>query len=207
VCKVSLEQAALPAIAPSIYVSAVLDKEIQKTMQTMQPIQLEDVTGLTRQLLDDVRDERGDISNMLKTMAQSPLTLAGYLQFIRALNGSNVGPKIRELIALTVAQANLSEYSLAQHALLAFELGLTKNEILEGRQARASVKTDTALKFARSLLTRADDWSTDDLRDVGFNDAEIVEIIAQVALSAFENYFNLAVKTTLDFPKVGLKAA
>ena len=177
-------------------------------MQTMQPIQLEDATGLTRQLLDDVRDERGDISNMIKTMAQSPLTLAGYLQFIRALNGSNVGPKIRELIALTVAQANLSEYSLAQHALLAVELGLSKNEILEGRQARAAdAKTDTALKFARSLLTRGVDWSTDDLRDVGFNDAEIVEIIAQVALSSFENYFNLAVKTTLDFPKVGLQAA
>jgi len=177
-------------------------------MQTMQPIQLEDAVGLTRQLLDDVRDERGDIPNMIKTMAQSPRTLEGYLQFIRALNGSNVGPKIRELIALTVAQANLSEYSLAQHALLAVELGLTKNEILEGRQARAAdAKTDTALKFARSLLTRGDDWSTDDLRDVGFNDAEIVEVIAQVALSAFENYFNQAVKTTLDFPRVGLKAA
>jgi AhpD family alkylhydroperoxidase len=175
-------------------------------MQTMQPVQVEQATSAARHLLEGVRAERGNISNMLKTMAQSPRTLEGYLQFIRALNGSKVGPKVRELIALTVAQANLSEYSLAQHALLAGELGLTKNEILEGREARSTDgKTDTALKFARSLLTRGDDWSIDDLRDVGFNDAEVVEIIAQVALSAFENYFNLAVKTTLDFPKVGLQ--
>jgi AhpD family alkylhydroperoxidase len=175
-------------------------------MQTMQPIQIESTTGPTRRLLDTVKAERGNLSNMLKTMAHSPRTLEGYLQFIRALNGSNVGPKIRELIALTIAQANLSEYSLAQHALLAGELGLTKHEIMEGREARAAdQKTSVALKFARNLITGGGDWSTDDLRDAGYDDAEIVEIVAQVALSVFENYFNLAVQTDLDFPKVALQ--
>ncbi len=40
------------------------------------------------------------------------------------------------------------------------------------------------------------------LRLVGFGDEEIVEIIAAVALNLFRNYFNLIVKTDVDFPLV-----
>jgi hypothetical protein len=52
---------------------------------------------------------------MIKTMAQSQNALEGYLQFRGALVGGKLSPKIRERIALTVAQAKRDEYSLAQH--------------------------------------------------------------------------------------------
>ncbi|WP_315386487.1 hypothetical protein [uncultured Stenotrophomonas sp.] len=43
------------------------------------------------------------------------------------------------------------------------------------------------------------------LRSVGFNDEEIVEILAHVALNLFTNYVNVAFAVPVDFPGVKLR--
>ena len=74
------------------------------------------------------------------------------------------------------------------------------------REARsADLQTGAILKFARDLVVRDGEGSMVELRDAGFDDSEIVEIVAQVALNVFENYFNIAVRTDLDFPRVELE--
>lgn len=49
-------------------------------------------------------------------------------------------------------------------------------------------------------------WVSDEdvgaLRDVGFADSEIVEIIATIVLNIFTNYFNHVAETEIDFPRV-----
>jgi hypothetical protein len=54
-------------------------------VQTIQPIQTEHATALTKRLLETVKVEVAVIDNMIKTMAQSQNALEGYLQFRRAL--------------------------------------------------------------------------------------------------------------------------
>ncbi|MFP5392845.1 MAG: carboxymuconolactone decarboxylase, partial [Gammaproteobacteria bacterium] len=44
------------------------------------------------------------------------------------------------------------------------------------------------------------------LRQAGFADAEIMEIVAHVALNLFTNYVNVAFDVPLDFPRVKLQA-
>src|ERR1700677_2322555 len=171
-------------------------------MQTIQPIQMEDVNGSTLRLLEIVNAERGDISNMIQTMAQSPRTLDGYLRFHRALAGGPIEAKIREQIALTVAQMNRCDYSLDEHAALAGHLGLSNEEILASREDRAEDgRTGAILKFARDLVVRSVQCSVVELREAGLDDAEIVDIIALVALNVFENWFNVAAQTELDLTK------
>jgi alkylhydroperoxidase family enzyme len=46
----------------------------------------------------------------------------------------------------------------------------------------------------------------DFIRNAGYSDAEIAEIIAHVALNNFSNQFNAVVKTELDLPEVALVA-
>jgi alkylhydroperoxidase family enzyme len=46
------------------------------------------------------------------------------------------------------------------------------------------------------------DADINDLKQAGFNDAEIAEIVAVVSLNQFTNYFNLTVQPEIDFPKV-----
>jgi alkylhydroperoxidase family enzyme len=42
------------------------------------------------------------------------------------------------------------------------------------------------------------------LRDQGFTDGEIAEIVAHVALNIFTNYFNIALDVDVDFPRVAI---
>jgi hypothetical protein len=47
------------------------------------------------------------------------------------------------------------------------------------------------------------------VRDSGWSDSDIIEVIAYVSLNVFENYLNDVARTDLDFPKVerSVKAA
>src|SRR5215472_2170127 len=100
-------------------------------MQTIQPIQDEQMDARTRKLLDLARAEFGLATNMMKTMAQSPAALEGYLNLSSALSDGLIEPRLREAVALTVAQAAGCEYSLAAHASLGRRTGLMEDEILD----------------------------------------------------------------------------
>ena len=45
------------------------------------------------------------------------------------------------------------------------------------------------------------------MRAAGFDDGEVVEIIAHVALNLFTNYVNVALDVPVDFPGVKLTRA
>jgi alkylhydroperoxidase family enzyme len=45
------------------------------------------------------------------------------------------------------------------------------------------------------------------LRTAGFDDGQIVEILAHVALNLFTNYVNVAFAVPVDFPGVKLRSA
>jgi AhpD family alkylhydroperoxidase len=170
-------------------------------MQIIQPIRINDAAGSTLRLFETASNEFRVFPNMLRTMAQSPFALEGYLKFGRSLAAGALAPDLRERIALVVAQTNHCEYSLTRHAYLAGRLGLSEDQVRGARDARAEdAQTTAALRFARELINRSGDASTVDLRRAGYGDAEIVEIVAQVALNVFENYFNTVALTEVDSP-------
>jgi len=71
-------------------------------------------------------------------------------------------------------------------------------------------KIDAALRFSRNLVSRrrqVDQAEIEALRTAGYSDGEIAEIITNVGLNTFTNYFNNAVQTEIDFPKIDLKKA
>jgi AhpD family alkylhydroperoxidase len=178
-------------------------------MQTIQPIQDEHRDSQTERLLNVVRGELGLTPNMMKTMAQSPAALEGYLNLSGALASGVLDPQLREQVALAVAQANRCEYSLAAHIALGRKAGLTEDEILASREARAAdSRSDAALKFVRDLVIHRGDLLAGNLRrlrDENYRDGEIVELVALAALNIFGNYFNRVAETDLDFPREGLK--
>ena len=89
---------------------------------------------------------------------------------------------------------------------MATNAGVTKDEASSNLQGKSSdKKTQAALTFASQLVEKRGGVSEADLkavRDAGFSDEEVVEILAHVALNTFTNYFNEAFKTEIDFPVV-----
>jgi AhpD family alkylhydroperoxidase len=176
-------------------------------MPTIQPIRTEHATGSTKRLLEALKAEGSSTNNMIQTMAHSPSALEGYLQLRRTLASGRLGPKLRDRIALTVAQANNCEYSLARNTALARQHGLTEEEIFASRDVRGGDElTGVVLQFAHNLVTRSGKYSPELMRAAGYTDEEIVETVAWVALNVFANYLNLAAWTDIDFPLAAVKS-
>jgi uncharacterized peroxidase-related enzyme len=168
-------------------------------------------TGKAKQLLDAVRAKLKITPNMTKVMANSPAVLESYLSFSGALAGGALDAKLREQIALEVAELNGCEYCLSAHTTIGKMVGLNHAEIEAGRDGKSDTpKTAAALQFVRELVTkkgRLGNAEVEAVRKAGFNDGEIAELIANTVLNIFTNYFNNTTDVDIDFPKVSLRKA
>jgi len=85
-------------------------------------------------------------------------------------------------------------------------VGLGNEEITDSRRGTSpDRKTEAGLQFARKVVTErgfVSDGDVAGLREVGYGDGEIVEIVASVGLNLFTNYFNHVAETEIDFPEV-----
>jgi alkylhydroperoxidase family enzyme len=74
----------------------------------------------------------------------------------------------------------------------------------------ADAKADAAVGFAVKLVNTRGHVSDADLRavkDAGYDDAQVIEIVLHVALNTLTNYVNEVARTEIDFPAVSAKAA
>ena len=83
--------------------------------------------------------------------------------------------------------------------------GLSAADILAGRTGKSEDhRTKSALAFANDVLEsrgKVSDQQLAAVRDAGFGDTEIVEIVASVVLGCFTNFLNNVADTELDIPK------
>ena len=175
-------------------------------MRRIDPVNSERAEPKARKLLADVESEWGMIPNLVRTLANAPAALEGYLDFNKALAGGTLPADLREQIALTVAEANGCDYCLAAHSAIGRTVGLSKDTIMDSRRGVSpETKTRVALRFARQIVENrgwVDDDDVSQLADAGYTDREIVEIVANVAMNLFTNYFNHVAETEVDFPEV-----
>jgi uncharacterized peroxidase-related enzyme len=142
---------------------------------------------------------------------QQPAALEGYLGLNGALAKGALEPATRERIALAIAELNACDYCLSAHTYLGKKLSkLSDAEIAANRDGGSTeTKADAAIRFAVKLAQSRGHASEDDIRAVkqaGYSDAQVIEIVLHVALNTLTNYVNETVKTEIDFPMVIAKA-
>lgn len=171
-------------------------------LNTVDPVRAE---GKAKTLLDAVKAKLGITPNLTKVMANSPAVLEGYLGLSGALAGGTLPAQLKELLAVDVGVANRCDYCVAAHTAIGKRLGLTAEQIDAGRKGTSEdPKTAAALGFARKLVAnrgKATDADVAAVRDAGYTDGEIAEVVAHVALNTFTNYLNNVAETEIDFPK------
>lgn len=164
--------------------------------------------GKAKQLLDGVKAKIGMTPNLMKTLATAPAALEAYLNFGAALGTGDLDAKFREQIALAVAQANSCEYCLSAHSAIGKMVGLKPEEIATSREAHsADAKRDAGLQFVQALVVQrgmVSDQAVAYVKAAGFSDGDIAEIVANVAVNIFTNYFNHVARTDVDFPRVAV---
>ncbi len=160
-------------------------------------------------LLTQIQKAMGATPAMFRAVANSPAALQFMWAGFGALGGGRLGTALGEQIAVAVAEANRCHYCLAAHTALGQGAGLSAAQLAEAQLGRSSEpRTQAALRFALALVRergQVGEAELGALRDAGFDDEEIVELIAHVALNLFTNYVNNALAVPVDFPAVALR--
>lgn len=180
-------------------------------MARIAPLELTEGTPKVQETLAGVKKNLGTVPNIFKTFAHSEAVLDAYFGFSGAMAKTTISPTLRETLALAVAGKNECDYCASAHTVLGKKAGLAETEVpmnLEGKATDAKVQA--AVDFALKVVeTKANvkDGDVQKLRDAGYTEAEIVEIVAVVCLNIFTNYFNHIAGTEIDFPVVKTKKA
>jgi uncharacterized peroxidase-related enzyme len=159
------------------------------------PASIEQSPAAAQPLLQAVKKQLGVVPNLFRLVGNSPAALEGYLGLNGALAKGALEAPTRERIALAVAEINGCDYCLSAHSYLGSNLAkLSEVEIAANRDGRSTDrKADAAVRFAVKLVSARGHVSENDLkavRQAGYSDAQIIEIVLHVALNTLTNYVN-----------------
>jgi AhpD family alkylhydroperoxidase len=150
----------------------------------------------------------GQLPNFLGVLAGSPATLRAYARSRSELRHGNLPLATLERIALAVAEHFGSEPGLAIHARTARAAGLAIDEVALARSWQSRDDREEALlSYLRAVLEqggRAPMHLHEEAREAGWEDEQLLEGIAALALEIFTAFVNVAGEIPVDgSPEVG----
>ena len=168
----------------------------------------EQVPADSKPTFDTFTKNIGFTPNMMAIFAQSPIAFNAWAALLGSLSKA-LDVKTRDSIGLAVSEVNGCNYCLTVHSFTAEHMAkLPADEIILARKGHASdPKRDAALQFARKVIETRGKVSDADLkavRDAGYTDANVMEIVALVAMYSLTNFFNNVFDPEKDFPAVTL---
>ena len=173
-------------------------------MSRLPPIQINGKTLALKQSLKIRPLKLAEAPRFLQVMANSPAAFRAYILADAALLRGELTRRQRQQVALAVAEINGSTYSLSALNAAGERHGLTHHEMQSACNAvTADPRTQTMLRFTQAVVLQRGEISDEDFQALvkaGFTNAQIIEIVANIALNIFSNYFNSVVKMEVDSP-------
>lgn len=180
-------------------------------MQRLHSVNPETAQGRAKELLATVHQAFGVIPNATKVMANSPAVLSSFIGFTTALGEALIGEKLMNQVKLNTSENNDCDYCTSILSATAPAAGLSAADVLAGRSGQAEdARIKAALAFAHDVLEtrgKVSDAQLASVREAGYSDAEIVEIVASVVHGCFTNFLNNVAETELDVPQAEPLAA
>ena len=180
-------------------------------MSRIKVVTKEHANAEQKALLDAIQSQLGMVPNFLKVFANSPAALRAFLGLHGIAGEGSLDAQTRERIALALAQQNSCQYCVSAHTAIGRKAGLHAAEIEANRAGTSEdAKAAAAVKFAKALAEHSGEVTTAEIvavRNAGYSDAEIVEIITHVGMNVLTNILGKASRVEIDFPKVELKLA
>lgn len=177
-------------------------------MSRIQVIDQHNANSEQQELLNAIQGKLGMVPNFLKVFANSPAALRAFLGLHGIAGEGSLDAATRERIALVVAQQNECQYCVSAHTAIGRKAGLNGDEIEANRAGTSQdAKAAVAVKFAQALTEHSGDVTAEELlevRQAGFSESDIVEIITHVGLNVLTNILGKASQVEIDFPQIDL---
>jgi len=143
----------------------------------------------------------GQLPNFLGVLAGSPAALRAYARFRSELRHGRLTSATLERIALAVAEHDGSAPGVAMHTRAARAVGLRFDEIQMARRCESKDAREAALlRWVGALLAGGKPRMHlhEEAREAGWDDEELLEAMAAVALERFTAMVNVAGEVPVD---------
>jgi AhpD family alkylhydroperoxidase len=153
-------------------------------------------------IIKSIQTAGGAVSKFLGVLAESPAVLRAYTRMRSELHKGVLPQATRERIALAVAEYRGDEYSIAQYSRTARSAGLGLDEVARAREFKSSDEKEQALLNLLEETVNPDEhpatYLVEEAREAGWSDEEILEAVAEVALTEFQSLFASAAGLPLE---------
>ncbi|MBI1367135.1 MAG: carboxymuconolactone decarboxylase family protein [Planctomycetes bacterium] len=155
------------------------------------------------ELLGKAQKEYGFVPNLLGVMAHAPKLLEGYMTLSRLFDQSSLDATERQVVLLAVSAVNRCHYCVPAYTVIAKMQGVESNVIEAIRDDRPidDPKLQALRQFAAEMATTRG-WPSDEAKqtfhEVGYTEAQALEVVLGVGLKTLSNYTNHLADTPLD---------
>lgn len=175
------------------------------TMSRFPVHSIETAPAGSREGLQAARARFGFVPNLLGMLAGSPAALGAYLGVTEAFGAGTLTEVERQVVLLTVSHHHECHYCMAAHSAGATMAGiapevleaLRRGEPLPDARLEALRRTTDRLVTSRGWISQEE---TGAFLAAGFTEAQLLEVIAGIALKTISNYANHLAGTPLDAP-------
>lgn len=176
-------------------------------MSRIKPLELNEAPEEAKEVYAEIEGAFGMVPNLFKTYAHFPALLkANWEKTKSLLMGGQLPRELKECIALVVSEANGCRYCVAAHSMMLKHLGFddARVEAVTQRLQDAGLpeKERRLLEIARAGSLnpfQLTDGDFEELRRLGWSDAEIVEALGVMELFTAYNKFLDSLAVEIDF--------
>jgi uncharacterized peroxidase-related enzyme len=159
----------------------------------------------SRQALLGLRAAFGLIPNLAATMANAPTLLNSFVAVFGQFGGGSFTGAERQVLLLSNAVANRCAWAVAFHSTAALAEGVSAADVEKIRRAEAPADGRLAALSAttRQLIDKRGHLDEGDVKtftSAGFDDVQVLDVIAGLAISTMANYAGNLAQPPLDQP-------
>lgn len=164
---------------------------------------LSSAPAASRPSLDALHQAFGVLPNIAGALANSPVLIDSLVAIFGKVHDGSFSEEQIQVVLLTDAVVNASEWPVAFHSVLAVNAGISEGEveaIREGRLPRDG-RLAALSALARALIEkrgRLSDHDKQTFSEAGFSPENLLEVVAIVAASTITNYTASITKPPLE---------
>jgi uncharacterized peroxidase-related enzyme len=174
-------------------------------MPRIPSVHLATASEKVRPLFEGLKKKLGTVPNLFATIGQSPEALQALLGATEALGHGALSGREVEQVNLLTSELNGCAYCISAHGALGKLAGLSPDDIEAARAGRgANTREQAILALVQRVVRTGGAGAGTDLtraREAGLSDAEVIEVLAHIALKTFTNAVGILAQTDIDFPK------
>lgn len=151
-----------------------------------------------------VQKANGFIPNLIGVLSNSPQALEMYQEVGKMNSRNSLSPEEIEVVQITAAAHNGCDFCVAGHTKVGTKLKMSEN-VLNALRKRTIIeensKYQALAQFVIQLIDNRGKVSDSELKaikDAGYNDTNILDIVMGVALATLCNYANNIAQTDIN---------